>query len=144
MGRTRGFSLVELMVALAVMAILTCIAYPMYNGYMAGGKRSEASTNLEQLRLLMEDFRSVNGSYGANATHNGTATVRAFLPEWQPPSGGGAANYDYAVTVSGGGTNFVAGAIPNADAPPDVVVDAGTGAVATIDQANVRAGVNFW
>jgi prepilin-type N-terminal cleavage/methylation domain-containing protein len=148
MGR-KGFSLVELMIAVAIMAILTCIAYPMYTGYLEGGKRSEATTNLEELRLLEEEYRSLNGDYGIDGTYAGLAAIQGYLPEWQPPLKADGVTpdlkYNYYIQVANGGNDFIAGAIPGPDAPADPAIAAPVAnTVATIDQNNARQGANFW
>jgi type IV pilus assembly protein PilE len=143
MRSRKGFSLTELMIVVAIMGVLAAIAYPLYTNYLAGGKRSEASSNLEQLRLMEEEYFSLNGRYGpADATYTGTAAIQAYLTEWKPPNTG--MNYTYVITVSNTGANFTAGAVPTANAPTDTVVDAGTGAAATINQDNQRQGAKFW
>ena len=61
----RGFSLLELMIAVAVMAILTLIAYPSYNSYMASAKRAEAKgTTLNALlnTLLKKDIELIEAA----------------------------------------------------------------------------------
>ena len=54
----RGFSLLELMIAVAVMAILTLIAYPSYNSYMASAKRAEAKAAAQ---VVDRDDRAAQG-----------------------------------------------------------------------------------
>lgn len=146
MKSKKGFSLVELMIVVAVMAILTCIAYPMYTGYVSGSRRSEASSNLETLRLMEEEYFGLNGRYSpADGTYNGVAAIRGFLPDWQPGAPADM-NYSYYVTVAGGGTTFIAGAIPQNDAPADAAIGGAPVAntAATIDQNNAKQGPNFW
>lgn len=141
----RGFSLTELMIAVAVIGILAAIAYPLYNRYLDSGRRSEASTTLEQLRLLEEEYLAVNGVYGpADGVYSGTAAIQAFLPDWQVPNTGNI--YDYYIEVANGGQDFTAGAVWQAGAPTgDAVLGGPVGnIVATIDNNNVRQGANFW
>ncbi len=145
----RGFSIIEVMIVVAILGILSAIAYPLYNRYLQSGQRSEATASLEQLRMLEEEFRSLNGTYGTDGTYVGTAAIQGpaatpFLPDWQPPNGGAGMVYNYCIVVSNGGQDFLAGAIPGASAPADAVVHGATGSVATIDQINTRQGANFW
>lgn len=66
-GLTGGFTLVELMVAMAVVAILAAVAYPSYSAQMAKGRRADAKQALLELAQKMERFYSERGTY-AGAT----------------------------------------------------------------------------
>ncbi len=52
----RGFTLIELMMALVVVAILTAIALPSYTRYVIRGKVPDATANLATKRAQMEQF----------------------------------------------------------------------------------------
>lgn len=63
-----GLTLVELMVAVVVAAILASIAVPAYTDYVKRGKISEATATLAGLRVTMEQFFQDNRTYlNANA-----------------------------------------------------------------------------
>ncbi|NHA15875.1 type IV pilin protein [Thioalkalivibrio sp. XN279] len=64
---TRGFTLIELMITIAVVAILAAIAYPSYNRFITKAARDEAKSTLQQIELLQEAWRRDNGVY-ADAT----------------------------------------------------------------------------
>lgn len=53
---TRGFTLLELMIAVLIVAILAAIAYPSYQSYLARAYRSEAYTALNQWANLQEQY----------------------------------------------------------------------------------------
>lgn len=63
MRQARGFTLLELMIALAVIAILTAIAMPSYEDYIQRGKIAEATSNLSQLRIAAEKWFADNRTY---------------------------------------------------------------------------------
>ena len=59
----RGFTLIELMIAVAIIGILSAIALPAYNDYIMRGKLIEASTTLSTLRANMEQYYQDNRTY---------------------------------------------------------------------------------
>lgn len=58
-----GFTLIEVLITLAILAILVAIAVPVYTGYIRNTKRTEAKSNLQALRLLLEQYYAENGQY---------------------------------------------------------------------------------
>ena len=62
--RTRGFTLIELMITVAIVAVLARIAYPSYTAYMARGKIADAITALADYRVKMEQYFQDNRNYG--------------------------------------------------------------------------------
>lgn len=63
MTRTRGFTLVELMVVVAIVGILAAVAYPSYTESVRSGRRGEAIGEMGRLMLLMERWRADHSSY---------------------------------------------------------------------------------
>jgi type IV pilus assembly protein PilE len=64
MQHAKGFTLIELMITVAIVAILASIALPSYNDYVLRGKFTEATGNLADLRVKMEQ------AYGDNRRYN--------------------------------------------------------------------------
>ena len=56
MQHAKGFTLIELMITVMIVAILASIALPTYNDYVLRGKFMEATGNLADLRVKMEQF----------------------------------------------------------------------------------------
>lgn len=74
-----GFTLIELMMALVVVAILTAIALPSYTSYVIRGKVPDATSNLATKRVQMEQWFQDNRTYvGATACNNDTTTSKNF------------------------------------------------------------------
>ncbi len=72
-----GFTLTELLIVIAILGILIGIAVPTYLGQQKRAARTEASSNLQSLRLLEEQFFAENGAYTANLGVDGdTAAIR--------------------------------------------------------------------
>jgi type IV pilus assembly protein PilE len=62
-GVSRGFTLIELMIAVAVVGILTAIAIPSYQDYVRRGAIEEATSSLSSGRTAMEQFFLDNRTY---------------------------------------------------------------------------------
>ncbi len=68
----KGFSLIELMIVLAVVAILAAIAYPSYQDQMNKSRRTDGQAFLLEMATLMEHYYTENNSYaGATVTNIG-------------------------------------------------------------------------
>lgn len=71
--RTRGFTLIELMITVAVIGILAAIGYPSYTEYVRRGKISEATSALSVMRVQLEQWYQNNRNYGPTAGTCGVA-----------------------------------------------------------------------
>jgi type IV pilus assembly protein PilE len=58
-----GFTLLEIVVALAIVSIVSSMAVPAYQSSLARAQRSEAIDALTKLQLAQESFRANHGSY---------------------------------------------------------------------------------
>lgn len=63
MNFQRGFTLIELMITVAIVAILASIALPSYSDYLTRGKLTEATSMLADLRVKLEQHYQDNRSY---------------------------------------------------------------------------------
>ncbi len=72
----KGFTLVELLIIIAIIGILAMIAIPSFIGQQKRAARTEAHTNLQNLRLLQEQFFAENGEYApSDATASSTVNT---------------------------------------------------------------------
>ena len=62
-GSIRGFTLIEAMIVVAILAILAAISYPSYLGFMRKGWRTEARSALVQQMQQQERHYTLSGQY---------------------------------------------------------------------------------
>jgi type IV pilus assembly protein PilE len=77
--KQKGFTLVELMIVVAIIGILAAIAMPNYTEYVNRARATEATSALADMRIRMEQYFQDNRSYAGNdaalcAAPNGTDT----------------------------------------------------------------------
>ena len=63
-----GFSLIELMIVVAIIGILATVAYPSYRDYLLRGQLADATNGLSALRVQMERHFQDNRSYATVGT----------------------------------------------------------------------------
>ncbi len=97
----KGFTLIEVLITLAILGILAAIAIPAYNGYITTAKMSEAQNNLAALRLAEEENFLENNSYFTGTDTADLASNSNGL--WSASKGSnGFVNFDYVVILSSG------------------------------------------
>jgi type IV pilus assembly protein PilE len=82
-----GYSLIELMVVVAILGILAAVAIPLYKGYVEGGKASSALATLSTIALLEEQFFAENRTYigfAETADQGAVDAARVALPGFEP------------------------------------------------------------
>lgn len=100
---TKGFTLIELMIVVGILAIISSIAIPAYKGYIKTAKMSEAHNNLAALRLAQEEYFLEKNSYFTGSTTGAVETASGGL--WKATKGsGGNVNFKYEVTDTAGWT----------------------------------------
>jgi len=68
MRRHDGFTLIEVMITVAIIAILAAIALPSYGNYIMRGKLVEARSTLADQRVKLEQFFQDNRTYAGACT----------------------------------------------------------------------------
>jgi type IV pilus assembly protein PilE len=77
--KATGFTLIEVMITVAIIAILASVAIPSYRNYAIRGKVPEATAGLAAKRVKMEQFYQDNRTYvGATAGNSDTTSSQYF------------------------------------------------------------------
>jgi type IV pilus assembly protein PilE len=105
---SKGFTIVELMIVVAVLAIISAIALPAYNGYIQTSREAVLVNNIGTIEVFQEDFRLRTGNYYVGPGN--LAAITAAI-DWQPD--GDAPGTTYAIADGGGGTYEVTATGPD-------------------------------
>jgi type IV pilus assembly protein PilE len=95
---TLGFTLIELMISVAIVGILAAVAYPSYTSFITSSNRSEGQRELLRLANLQEETFIDRRSYTTDMTALGM-TADPHLTEF--------GNYSIDATINNGGTTFL-------------------------------------
>jgi type IV pilus assembly protein PilE len=109
-GRARGFTLVEVMIVMAIVAILVAIAYPGYTNYVVRSHRAAAQQELLSLAALQEKIYLNSSAYASNVTANYTGQSTGGLGKTSGRTSDDL--YTLTVTVPAGGQSFTLTATP--------------------------------
>ena len=98
-----GYTLVELMITAAVIAMLAAIAIPSYNGYIDTSKHAAALTNAEILQPFVDNYYYENGTYLVGTYDpGGDVTTLPDALGWRPD--GDKDQFKYDIAACGGGS----------------------------------------
>ncbi len=139
MKRQAGFSLVELMIVVAIMAILAAIAIPSFLRFSMRAKTAEATSNLAAIRTAQESYRAEEDKYlvcaenpgimvgpGASTPRAWTAGTAFETIGFEPD---GNVRYSYRVDAGAAGITLEFSAVATGDIDED-----GTSATFTVDK----------
>lgn len=127
----RGFTMMELMIAVAIVGILVAVAIPSYQTYVRRGQTPDALSALSDYRIKLETYYQDFRNYG-----DGDGCASATNAAWKSFSAPPGAKFSYACRTTDGGQGFLLTATGNTG----TVV---AGNVYTLDHNNTKATVTF-
>ncbi|MCW8832487.1 MAG: type IV pilin protein [Colwellia sp.] len=125
-----GFSLIELLIAVAIVGILAAVAYPSYTSFVLTSNRAEGQRELLRLANLQEETFIDRRSYTTNMTDLGMAND-PHITEYN--------NYSIDATIANGGSTFIL----TATAQGAQTSDAGCTAL-TVNEAGQKLPAACW
>jgi prepilin-type N-terminal cleavage/methylation domain-containing protein len=84
MRNQQGFTLIEIMIAVAILALISAIAVPLYQGYIVEARSSTAVKDLRQFELILKDLAEDND---LGAAESGGYTVGTDLGVYRQAGG---------------------------------------------------------
>ncbi|MFT5879345.1 MAG: type IV pilus assembly protein PilE [Moritella sp.] len=102
-----GFTLIELMIVVAIVGILAGIGYPSYSSYIQNTHRNDAKAGLSKLLLLQEQFYLDNNQYATSLVSGATDTLTGW--------GNSSSYYTFSLDPSSSTSSYTAIATVNTD-----------------------------
>jgi len=99
----KGFTLIELMIAVAIVAILAAIAYPSYIEYITKSGRSEGVAAVMKVANLQEQYYLDNRTYAEDMTKLGLA-ANPYMTEHGHYSVASKGTADFTITATAKGS----------------------------------------
>ena len=107
--RSTGFTLIELMIAVAVVAIIASVAFPSYTGFVQRSRVAEATGAMSTTRVRLEQYYQDNRNYGSTASACGVAMPVSDAFTYSCGWGGGGTSQSYLITATGNASASMSG-----------------------------------
>ena len=131
----RGFTLIEVMIVVAIIAILAGVALPSYFDYVRRGQLPEAQAALSDFRVKMEQYYQDHRNYGTSGANCADVSPPAWATGTPTLTYGAAQFFTYRCALTNAGQGYTITATGSAGRA--------TGHDYTIDHNNARATRQF-
>ena len=131
----RGFTLIELMIVLAVVGLLTAISYPVYRQHIIRGNREAAKTELVEIAAQQEKIYLNSDAYTSNLTTAYTGTSAGGLGR----TTGKTSNGKYTLSIATAAQSYTVTATP-----VSTTVQASDGTLTVSSNGNRTWGTVTW
>jgi len=105
-NKQQGFTLIEILVVLAIMSILVMVAYPAYQDQVKKSRRADAQSSLLSLSNALERY------FTANNTFDGAALGNSGIYPAEAPIDGATKYYNLSLTLSTDKLAYTISAVP--------------------------------
>lgn len=120
----KGFTLIELVIVVAIIGILAAIVIPNYNNSLRASRRAEAQADILKIQLGLEKWRANNSTYSSNLADAGFTDNNDY--------------YGYAISNTGGSTYTI-----TATAAGSQTADTGCTSL-SINQSDAKSPASCW
>ena len=138
-SRSRGFTLIDLLIAIAIMAILMRIAFPTYQAYIVRSSRQAAQSELVALANAQERIFLNSNAYSVDASTSVTAAYTGQSGGGLGVTSGKSKDNRYTFSVAGTAVTFTLTATPVTGTP-----QAGDGNLAITETGQRTWGSKTW